>query len=74
MEKFFNDIVTFIAQMDSYLKIAIVALLAIVDILLIRAFVKNLSNKDNKPKIKLVNILLFVIVSGILVLIGMYGF
>ena len=74
MEKFFNDIVTFIAEMNVYLKTAIVALLAIVDILLIRAFVKNLSNKDNKPKIKLVNILLFVIVSGIIVLIGMYGF
>ena len=74
MEKFFNDVITFIAEMNVYLKSAIVALLAILDILLIMAFVKNLSNKDNKPKIKLVNILLFVIVSGILILIGMYGF
>ena len=74
MEKLFNDIVTFIAEMNIYLKSAIVGLLAILDICLIIAFVKNLSNKDNKPKIKLVNILLFVIISGILVLIGMYGF
>lgn len=74
MEKLFNDIVTFIAEMNIYLKAAIVALLTILDICLIIRFVKNLSNKDNKPKIKLVNILLFVIVSGIIILIGMYGF
>lgn len=74
MEKLFNDIVTFIAEMNIYLKGAIVALLTILDICLIIRFVKNLSNKDNKPKIKLVNILLFVIVSGIIILIGMYGF
>ena len=74
MEKLFNDIITFIAEMNIYLKSSILALLSILDICLIIAFVKNLSNKDNKPKIKLVNILLFVIVSGIIILIGMYGF
>ena len=74
MEKFFNDIITFIAQMNPYLKSFIIALLAILDILILIKFIKNLSNKDNRPKIKLVNILLFVIVSGIIVLIGIYGF
>ncbi len=74
MEKLFNDIITFIAHMNVYLKSAIIALLAIIDILLLKSFIKNLSNKDNRPKIKIVNILLFVIVSGIIILIGVYGF
>ena len=74
MEKIFNDIITFIAEMNIYLKSAIIALLAILDILLLKQFIKNLSNKDNKNKIKIVNILLFVIVSGIIILIGIYGF
>lgn len=74
MEKFFNDIITFIAEMNIYLKISLVALLAVLDLLILRAFVKNLANKDNKPKIKVVNVLLFVIVSGIIVLLSIYGF
>ena len=74
MEKFFNDIVTGIAQMNSALKISIVALLALIDILLLIAFVKNISNKNNKPKIKVVNVLLFIIISGIILLFSIYGF
>ena len=74
MEKFFNDIITFIAEMNVYLKSSILALLTILDVVILTAFIKNLSNKENRPKIKVVNILLFVIVSGIIILIGLYGF
>lgn len=74
MEKFFNDIVTGIAQMNYYLKISIIALLAILDILLLISFIKTISNKSNKPKIKFVNVLLFIIISGIIVLFSIYGF
>ncbi len=74
MEKFFNDIVTGIATMNNVLKISIIALLAILDMLLIIAFMKNISNKSNKPKIKFVNVLLFIIVSAIIVLFSVYGF
>ncbi len=74
MEKFFNDIITGIATMNNALKISIVALLAIFDMLIVIAFIKNISNKGNKPKIKFVNVLLFIIVSGIIVLFSIYGF
>ncbi len=73
MEKFFNDITTAIATMNIYLKISIIALLTILDIFILRAFISNIA-KGDKPKIKIVNILLFVIVSGLLVLICTYGF
>lgn len=74
MEKFFNDIVTAIATMNNALKISIIALLAILDMLIVIAFIKNISNKSDKPKIKFVNVLLFIIVSGIIVLFSIYGF
>ena len=73
MEKFFNDIQTFIAQMDSLLKLVIVVLLTVIDLLIIRSFVKS-TNKDKRPKIKIVNLLLFLICSGLLVLIAVYSF
>ncbi len=74
MDKFINDIITGIAQMNSVLKITIVALLSVIDMLILIAFIKNLSNKNNKPKIKVVNVLLFIIISGIIVLFSIYGF
>lgn len=74
MNKFINDIITGIAQMNSVLKITIVALLSVIDMLILIAFIKNLSNKNNKPKIKVVNVLLFIIISGIIVLFSIYGF
>lgn len=73
-EQLFNSIITFIATMDNALKISIIALLSILDILLLREFIKNIANKNNKPKIKFVNVLLFILVSGIIVLFGVYGF
>ncbi len=74
MEKFFNDIITGIATMNNALKITIVALLAIIDMFIVMEFIKNISNKSNKPKIKFVNVLLFIIVSGIILLFSIYGF
>ena len=74
MEKFFNDITTMIATMDTYLKISIIALLTILDIFILKAFISNLAKSNGKPKIKIVNVLLFVIVSALLVLIFAYGF
>ena len=72
MEKFFNDIVTFIANLDIWLVIVLVALFAVLDLCIIRSMVKGLA-KD-KPKLKFVHVLLFVIISGMMVLVSIYGF
>lgn len=72
MDKFFNDIQTFISSMNIMLKISIIALLAILDLLILRDFFKS-AIKD-KLKIKIVNIILFVIISAMLILVAIYSF
>ena len=72
MDKFFNDIQTFITTMDMGLRIAIIALLAVLDLLVLRNFFKT-AIKD-KIKIKVVNIILMVIISALLVLMAVYSF
>lgn len=62
-----------IAEMNIYLKMSIIALLTVIDLLLVRAFVKDAANKD-KPKFKAITILLFVLVSAILVIFSIFGF
>ena len=74
MEKIFNDIVTFVYQMHDALKISLIALFSILELLLIRSFIKNLANKDNKPKIKILNIIFIVIITALIIFISVYGF
>ena len=72
MDKFFNDIQTFISSMNIMLKIAMIALLVILDLLVLRDFFKS-AIKD-KLKIKIVNIILIVIISAMLILVCIYSF
>ena len=72
MEKFFNHIITFIANIDTWLIIVMVAFCAILDLCIIRSMVKGLV-KD-KPRLRFISILLFVIISGVVVLLSIYGF
>ena len=72
MEKFFNDIQTFISTMDSVLKFAIMALLITLDMLVFKSFLRT-TNKD-KFKFKLIYPLLFVLITGLLVLFAIYTF
>ena len=74
MEKIFNDIITFVYQMDIVLKISLIAMFSILELLLIRSFIKNLANKDNKPKIKILNIIFIVIMTALIIFISVYGF
>lgn len=72
MDKFFNDIQTFIGSMNIMLKIAIIALLAVLDLLVLRDFLK--ATFKEKLKIKIVDLILLVIISALLVLVAIYSF
>ncbi len=73
MEEFINNIITFVSQLDPILKIALIGLFTILDILIIINFVKKLG-KGDKLKLNIVNILLFIICSGILIFLSIYSF
>lgn len=73
MEKFFNDLQTFVANMDSLLKLVLIVLFALIDILIFRGFIKK-TNKDKGPRIKIVNVLLVVICTGAIILLTAYSF
>ncbi len=72
MEKFINDIKTFFYEMQSFTKIAIVALLSILLVLAFAKFIKTIS-KD-KAKFSLGQILLIAILAGLLILISIWSF
>lgn len=74
MEKFINDLITFVSQLDPILKVALVGIFALFDILILISFIKTFANKNNKLKIKIATVLLFVICTGIIVFLGVYSF
>lgn len=72
MGSFINDIRTFFANLDGLVKIAIVALLSVCLALAFVKFIKTIT-KD-KAKIKLGQILILAILTGLLVLISIWSF
>ena len=73
MQEFINNIITFVSQLDPILKVALVGLFAILDILILRSFIKTMG-KGDKVKIKVTTVLLFIICSGILIFLSIYSF
>lgn len=70
MEKFYNDIVSFIVNLNVYLRMAIIAILVIFALLLLRNMVRTLTKQDKAIKIGFLPFILFVIIMALTVFIA----
>ena len=71
---FFNTIKTEISRMSDLLYFAILALLCIVGCMLLINMIKNIAKNDDKIKIQLLPVIIFILILGIIVLFAVCRF
>ena len=74
MKEFFNNIKTQIAIMDGLLFYALLSLLCIVACVLLVNMIKNIAKNEDKFKMQILPVVIFVLLMGIVVLLAVCRF
>ena len=74
MAEFFNNIKTQIAIMDSLLFYALLSLLCIVACMLLINMIKNIAKNEDKFKMQIMPVVIFILLMGIVVLLAVCRF
>lgn len=74
MKEFFNNIKTQIAIMDGLLFYALLSLLCIVACVLLINMIKNIAKNEDKFKMQIMPVVIFVLLMGIVVLLTVCRF
>ena len=74
MKEFFNNIKTQIAIMDGLLFYALLSLLCIVACMLIINMIKNIAKNEDKFKMQIMPVVIFILLMGIVVLLAVCRF
>lgn len=74
MKEFFNNIKTQIAIMDGLLFYALLSLLCIVACVLLINMIKNIAKNEDKFKMQIMPVVIFVLLMGIVVLLAVCRF
>ena len=74
MKEFFNHIKTQIAIMDGLLFYALLSLLCIVACMLLINMIKNIAKNEDKFKMQIMPVVIFILLMGIVVLLAVCRF
>lgn len=74
MKEFFNNIKTQIAIMDGLLFYALLSLLCIVACVLLINMIKNIAKNEDKFKMQILPVVIFILLMGIVVLLTVCRF
>lgn len=74
MAEFFNNIKTQIAIMDSLLFYALLSLLCIVACMLLINMIKSIAKNEDKFKMQIMPVVIFILLMGIVVLLAVCRF
>ena len=74
MKEFFNNIKTQIAIMDGLLFYALLSLLCIVACMLLINMIKNIAKNEDKFKMQIMPVVIFILLMGIVVLLAVCRF